>query len=226
MCDWKRARIGMAPLLAIAAAAAGCTTTERTEIVLGLATDLQAPDPLATVDLEIRRLPDDLVVGSANLPISGRVGVDYEIPMAYFISAKKNGSDGSENPFRVILSARDGRGARLIVRTAVMNLLPERRLFVRLGMVSACVGRFDCATGDTCIEGRCVSEQIDSTRLPAYTEDLEKEVSCAGATAYVNTGTTQPLPVMGTSCPSGQVCEEGACLLAPAAGAGSDGSPG
>jgi hypothetical protein len=217
--DLGRARIGVALLLAAVAATAGCETKSRTEIVLGLATDLAAPDPLATVDLEIRRLPDDVAIGSVDLPISGKTGENYEIPASYRVHSE----DGSPHQIRVILSARDGKGERLIVRTAVLGLIPERSLFVRLGLVSACRGRFDCATGDTCIDGSCVSEQIDSTRLPDYTAGLENQVSCAGPATYVNTGSKQPLPVMATSCGQGGVCQEGVCLQPPAAGPGSDG---
>lgn len=219
MRQWERARIRVA--LLVFALAAGCGKN-RTEIVLGLATDLEAPDPLATVDLEIRRLPDDVTVGAANLPISGRPGEKYELPRTYRVHSE----DGSADAFRVILSARDGRGARLIVRTAVMKLVPERQLFVRLGMVAACRDKFDCATGDTCVDGGCQSEQIDSTRLPDYSAGLEKQVSCAGSATYLNTGSKEPLPVAGTTCAPGRVCEEGVCLLAPTADAGSEGSPG
>jgi hypothetical protein len=96
-------------------------------------------------------------------------------------------------------------------------------LFVRLGMVSACRGKFDCATDETCIDGGCVSEQIDATRLPDYAQGLEKQVSCAGAATYVNTGSKQPLPVTGTTCSQGDTCQEGVCLRPPAADAGTGG---
>jgi hypothetical protein len=216
MTGLGRAPIGPALLIAALVGVAGCDTKKRTELVLGLATDLEAPDPLATVDLEILQLPDDHLIGSANLPISGRPGEKHEIPAAYRVHSEND----SPARIRVILSARDGKGERLIVRTAVMDLVPERTLFVRLGMVAACRGRFDCATGDTCIDGRCLSEQIDSTRLPDYTAGLEKQVGCAAAATYVNTGSKQPLPVTRSTCDQGGTCQEGVCLQPPATDAG------
>src|SRR5450432_3536562 len=194
--------------LALLVVAIGCEKN-RTEIVLGMATDLSASTPLSSVDLQVFSLPDDVLVADQQLPISGTVNELYELPGTYAVYS----ASGSADRFRALLTATDNNGNTLVVRSAVLSLVPEKTLFARLGMVSACEGMNDCGTGETCIEGRCASEEIDSSRLPEYTPGMENEVDCASATTFVDTSTKKPLTVTGTSCGTG-TCLEGVCLTA------------
>ena len=203
--------------------AAGCSQKKRTEVVVGLATDLTAPAPLQTVFLEASVLPHDVRAGDQEMrTISGDPAHPYTIPGTYGIYSDA----GTADRVRVKLTAIDNTGATLVVRTAVFSLVPEKTLFVRLGVVSACVGKTDCDLGQTCVDGRCVSETIDSSTLPEYQSGAENELGCASAVTYVNTSTRQPLLQGPTPCASG-VCSEGVCLVPPAGGfGGAGGSPG
>jgi hypothetical protein len=78
----------------------------------------------------------------------------------------------------------------------------------------------------TCIEGRCASEDIDSTRLPAYHPGIEDEIECGSPETFVDTSTKLPLRVTGTSCGVGEECHEGICWAAPAPDAGTPDGPG
>ncbi|HEY4185587.1 MAG TPA: hypothetical protein VGP07_10985 [Polyangia bacterium] len=201
---------------------AGCSEKKRTEIVVGLATDLTAPSPLASVRLQAFLLPDVIPIGTAEeRVISGTSGQPYSIPGTFGIYA----DSGSPDRVRVRLVAMDDAQNILVVRTAVFSLVPQKTLFVRLGVVTACLGMNDCGDGQTCIAGRCTSEKIDSTLLPTYQQGMENHLSCASAITYYDTGTNQPLTMSGPPCASG-ICQEGVCLVPPATGAGGAGGGG
>jgi len=200
-----------------------CTEKKRTEIVVGLATDLAAPSPLYEVTLQVTKAPEQLPLGMATTyPISGLSNTVYELPGTYGIYSES----GQADRVRVVLTAIDDQQRTLVVRSAVFSLVPEKTLFVRLGVISACEGMTDCGPGLTCVEGRCTSEMIDSSRLPNYEPGMESRVECASSTTFVDTSTKQPLTQTAVSCGSG-TCAEGVCLSpAGAGGAGGAGASG
>ena len=202
-------RPSLVALAAVAAAgAAGCKEKARTEIIVGLATDLTAPAPLKMVRLEVTRLPSSSQIGVQDFPITDTINDVFELPGTYALYSET----GAPDRVRVVLDATDNNGKLLVRRSAVMSLVPEKTLFVRLGVVSACVGKLDCPEGDTCIDGRCAPETIDSNRLPVYTPGMEKEVSCSGGTTYIGTVTHMPLTMKGAGCAAKDACLEGVCL--------------
>jgi len=193
-----------------------CAEKKRTEIVVGLATDLSAPAPLYRVDLQVTRLSDQRTLGQGtSYPISGVSNTVYELPGTYGIYSEA----GTPDRVRVLLTAKDDQLRTLVVRSAVFNLVREKTLFVRLGVISACQNLTDCGGGMTCVEGRCTSEEIDSSRLPNYRPGLESTVECASSVTFVDTSTKMQLMQTGTSCASG-TCAEGVCLAPPAANGG------
>jgi len=205
----------------VAMVATGCSEKKRTEVVLGLATDLDAPTPLSRVNLLVSAPGFPLTTGEDRV-ISGDPGRSYTIPGTYGVYS----SAGTADRVRVKLTAFDENNQVLVVRTAVFSLVPEKTLFVRLGVVSACLGKFDCGDGQTCIDGRCQSETIDTATLPEYHAGDENVLACASSVSYANTGTKQLLTVADAPCASG-VCAEGVCLTPPPGGFGGAGaSPG
>ncbi|HVZ70875.1 MAG TPA: hypothetical protein VHJ20_00755 [Polyangia bacterium] len=206
----KRASLVLIAALALAA----CKSPKpRTELILGVATDLTAPSPLETITMTVTRLPENLLIGGQDFPISGHIDELYELPGTYNVF-----SDGSADRIQVVLQGKIGNGTVIVERRALLTMIPEHTLFVRLGIVSACQGMLDCPMGDTCIDGRCLPDEIDTTRLPEYTDGMEKTLQCQGATTYVDTSTKLPLPVLPTvdgGAPCGQgTCSEGVCLSA------------
>lgn len=206
----SRARLLALGAALLLAAGGACSEKKRTEIVIGLATDLTAPTPLRSVRMQVYRLPENVPIGQQDFPISGSINEVYELPGTYAVYSE----DGKADRVRVVLTATDGQGAVLVVRTAILTLVPEKTLFVRLGVVSACRGKSDCAEGDSCVEGRCLPEEIDSARLPAYLMGMEREVACASGTMFTNTSTKELLKASsataGMSCAG--TCQEGTCL--------------
>ena len=198
--------------------AAGCSEKKRTEVVLGLATDLDAPMPLSLVNLLVSAPGFPLGNGEDRL-ISGNPSQSYTIPGTYGVYS----SAGSADRVRVKLTAFDDANQVLVVRTAVFNLVPEKTLFVRLGVVSACMGKLDCGSGQTCIDGRCQSELIDTAALPEYHAGDENTLTCASAVNYINTGTKEPLMLAAAPSASG-VSAEGVCLTPPPGGFGGAGA--
>ena len=193
----------------------GCAEKKRTEIILGLATDLNAPTPLRSVALKVSHQPDDMVLATQMWSISGQPTLPDELPGSFAIYS----ASGTADRVRIELTGQDNFGKALVKRTAVLTLVPQRTLFVRLGVVTACLGVLDCGAGLTCVDGRCVSEEIDSSRLPEYKPGAEKGVACAGGTTYVNTSTKLPLTMTAATCTTGETCQEGVCL-APISGTG------
>ena len=205
-------------------AGAGCSQKKRTEVIVGLATDLDAPLPLSKISLQAFVQDGALPIGSAEIRnISGDPANPYEIPGTYGVYSEA----GTDDRVKVKLVAVDDAGQTLVVRTAVFNLVHEKTLFVRLGLVSACVNRTDCDENDnqTCVDGRCVSNYIESATLPEYHAGDETKLTCASAVNFVDTSTKQPLMTSTTPCASG-MCSEGVCLVPPVGGfGGAGGSP-
>ena len=209
----------MIPLLA--AMAGGCNKS-RTEVIIGLATDLIAPTPLSSVDMRIYDLdgpsPSGTVISDQSFQISGVRDQAYELPGTFAVYS----ASGSADRFRAVLTATEKSGATLVVRSAVMNLIPEKTLFVRLGTVSACQGMTDqCNDGESCIAGHCATEDVDSARLPEYTSGMEGQVACFDGTNFVDTSTKVPLTITGTSCGDG-TCVDGVCLAPAKTDGGAD----
>src|SRR3954447_68885 len=68
----------------LALAGAACSEKKRTEVVVGLATDLTAPTPLAQVNMTVIRLPQGVPIGAGGVfPISGVVDNVFSLPGTY-----------------------------------------------------------------------------------------------------------------------------------------------
>jgi hypothetical protein len=186
---------------AVAAAAASCGP--RTEVVLGLATDLVAGPQLDEVVLTVNSggvtVPQDWTfTGAANDPV--------RLPASFALY-----SDGGHEPqVRLDLAAR-WNGHDLFHREETLTLAADQTLFARLALVGAC-GAIACPDDQTCVESRCVDKRVGP--LPAYVSGLENALACASGPTYRNTAGNAPLPV-GGRCPDGQYCSEGTCYPAP-----------
>jgi len=117
----------------LATASVGCNK-KRTEIVIGMATDLKVPTPLTSIDFRVYKIPGDFLLGQSTIPISSDLDIPYVLPATYAVYSES----GSADRFKVVLTATDNKGKTIVVRSAIMNLVPEKTLFVRLGTVSSC----------------------------------------------------------------------------------------
>ena len=182
--------------ISIAFALGGCQP--RTEIVLGFVSDMKVPSPLAAVSLDVERM--DVTIVQGNWPANGTLA----LPGTYGIYS----SDGSEVPVAIDLTAiRDGQPS--FSRSATVTLQSGRTLFLRLALASSCAN-VQCAGGTGCVEGACVSTEVDPRALPDYSPELATTIECDSGTTYVDSSTGAPLTPLG-ACPVGKSCREGVC---------------
>lgn len=184
-------------------------TTKRTEVVIGVATDLPAPGSLDAVKLEIYR-DGVLAFDIPEWPVPGTVGGDYEIPASFGVYA----DDGSEPRIEVLVHGLKNEQT-LVTRRAVFSLIKEQTLFMRMALVLACVNNTQCPPDtQTCIEGVCKAPDVDSHTFNAYTSGAENFVFCSSGSNLIQTASGQPMQTMMGAVPC-DMCSEGACYHNP-----------
>jgi hypothetical protein len=209
-------------MMALAALSA-CQDRPATQVLLSVATDLDAPKPLERIRLKIERYLDD---ARAYVPIDGSDFV-YDWPIksppdsVYELPNSVVAFSTADDPpkLRFTLTAFDPTAKAMIHRRAVLRLVREKTLFMRLGITSRCYEDADCPDSKTCIEGRCRAPEVDSAHLPTVSgsdaEAADKQsgsFACDSGTPFRNTTTGVALVPTGASCPNpGDVCSEGTC---------------
>jgi photosystem II stability/assembly factor-like uncharacterized protein len=198
--DSHRFRLGL--LAIVLGATAGCRA--RTEIVIGVLTDLRAPDVLdfAQLDVAVQGVP----VLQVPWDISGVPGMPYILPGSYGIYSES----GEAQQVELTLTGSKGR-TPVVKRRALVSLVSEKTLFMRMALVAGCRTVSDCASTETCVEGVCRPAAVDARRLPLYVKDMERTVQCNSGTIFIDTGTREAVPMSGPGCGPGETCEEGTC---------------
>jgi hypothetical protein len=194
-------------LLALATACGG--ETPRTEIMLGFATDIKAPDLIDGVQLRVVRADNGISLLEVPWAITGS-SEPFNLPGSYGIY-----SDGEE--IRLDLTLTGLRGTREVVsRKAVLNLVEGKTLFFRMGLTAGCIDKQDCTSTQSCVEGACVEREVNSLQLPDFEPALVTEVTCTPAVQYIDTSTGLPMPPSDDAdeCPP-ELCFEGTCLKPP-----------
>jgi hypothetical protein len=205
-------RLALAALLLVA----GCRA--RTEIVLGVITDFEAPAPLGWVRLVVHAPGDEdpnheLLHQEWLIPGNG--GQEFVLPGSFGIYT----SDGSEPRVQAVVTAWDGppgdSGSHLLVRRqSILKLIGGSTLFMRMSLVRKCQNRDDCESSSgnmlTCVEGTCKPLEVDTRRLPAYVDTLVSSVDCESGTSFIDTGKHTAIAAQGT-CTNGSFCQEGTC---------------
>src|SRR5581483_11248670 len=103
------------------------------------------------------------------------------------------------------------QGKAVVTRKAIVTLVGEKTLFMRMGLVDQCEP-IDCGPDETCIEGACRPAYVDSRTLPVYLRGMESGVVCPGGILYRNTSTKELVPIAGGgNCGSDEQCVEGTC---------------
>jgi hypothetical protein len=191
--------------LVLAAAMLGGACQPRTELVVGIISDLPVAvgSGLDAVAIDARR--DDVPVVQATWPLDG--------PLLLPGSFGLYSPDGSPTSLAVIVTGFKANKI-LMVRTARVSLASNQTLFMRMGLASACESAIKtCPMGQTCIDGTCLPPDVVANRLPAYRPELVDTVECESGPRWVDSG-GGPLPI-GAGCPAGMICREGTCYVAP-----------
>jgi hypothetical protein len=193
----------------VIAVAGGCQ--QRTELVFGIVTDLQAPLDLDEVDLVVEQGTTGVPLLDEQFSISGLVGVPQNLPGSYGLL----GADGQDA--ELTLDLRGLAGGKLVVeRTSIVTLVTDQTLFYRMALASKCDASIpgslmmNCGSGQTCQEGTCVDEHFAAKTFPAFAAELVDNLTCDSGTAYIDTDTNAPMATVGSGCGSG-VCLEGTC---------------
>lgn len=201
-------------LLLAATALVGCKA--RTEIVLGVLTDLRAPDVLDQVELVVRDTSkpatDDPLI-QYQWDISGVPDQPFVLPGSFGLYS----SDGSEPRMKITLTGSKN-GQVHVTRQSVVTLISQQTLFLRQTLVAGCADKSDCKDelGQTCVEGRCVDQRVDARILHAFQAPMITSVQCNSGTQYIDTSTGEALVPENADCDSPtDWCEEGTCYMPP-----------
>ena len=176
------------------------------ELFIGAATDLSAPDVLDRVVLSARR--EGVEVVHNEWDITGIPGMPYQLPGSFNVYT----NDGSEPRVEIVLSGYRGE-QEIVRRRALLTLVRGERKFLRMALVNRCMNNLDCPGGRTCVEGRCVPAEVNARLLPTYQPGMEETMSCNSGTVLINTSTGQPMAMAGSgACGEGERCGEGTCV--------------
>lgn len=202
-------RMKLSWLLCLAAFAA---CQQRTEVLVGIVTDLKAPDAFDSVQYTVTRTSDGFVEQSNNFPISGLVDVPLNLPGSF------GETSDLDTPPTIQIDVQGVKGASTVVvdRTAILTLVPGQTLFFRMGLTAGCAAKGDCGPTMSCIEGVCRDQHVDNTTLPSFDGTFVDNLTCDSGIAYIDTDTDTPMTFTGdaSDCPSNQ-CTEGTCYLPP-----------
>jgi hypothetical protein len=192
----------------------------RTQIVVGVITNLSAPDVLDQVSMKVMREGVPLLSHDWDLP--GRPAQAYELPGSYGIYS----ADGSEPRVEVSLVGLK-QGREVLRRQSIFSLAKNQTLFTRMALVQSCetVGCPD-KDSQTCVEGKCVPMLIQSTRFPLYVQGMDDKVMCRGQTVFVHTGNKSQVPLLNPAkptCSDDEECIEGTCYKRENLGEDKDG---
>lgn len=191
--------------LVVLACVGGCK--DRTELMIGVATDLRAPDTLDGARLVVSR--EGVPVHDVSWDITGS-SIPENLPGSYGIF-----SDGDELQVDVSLQGFKN-GDAILDRRALVTFIEGRTLFFRMTLVAGCVDRTDCSDNQSCIEGSCQDREVDSRTLPEFEDNLVTELTCLSGPMYIDTATNLPMTTSAdaAACPS-NLCSEGVCHVDP-----------
>jgi hypothetical protein len=183
--------------------------SDRTEIVVGIATDLKARGQIDSVTFTASRNGVPVIQPPA-WDLSDVPAGHYELPGSFGLYSP----DGSE--VAIELAVKGFKGTTLVTeRDSLVRLVGGKTLFMRLGIVGDCgsLSRPTCAGNETCVEGVCRPIEIQGVRLPPFRQELVDHIACDSGTQWAvsSTGDLMPPISAGAECSSDEYCQEGTC---------------
>ncbi len=190
----------------LCALAVGCTG--RTEIVLGVATDLKARGQLDSVQLNASR--DGVVVITHSWPLTDVPAGEFELPGSFGIYSP----DGSEPRVQIDVQGFLNNNVG-VERQSLLSLVSGQTLFSRLALVSDCnsIDGPTCSATETCIEGVCRQVTVDAHTFPTFSTPLVTHIACQSGAQLIVSSSGAPMPLLsaGATCGPNQFCQEGTC---------------
>jgi hypothetical protein len=190
--------------------------SQRTEIVVGVATDLKAKGQIDRVTFDASR--GGVPIIQHEWPLADLPAGHYELPGSFGLYSP----DGSET--RIELSVKGYRDTALVTqRDSIVSLVSGKTLFMRMAIVGDCgnLSQPTCGPSQTCVEGVCRDIEVNGKRLPDYKKELVTSVVCDSGSQFIVSSTGNLMPMIGPGCSSDEYCQEGTCykLLANEDGA-------
>jgi hypothetical protein len=220
--------------LILMALACGCQ--QRTELMVGLITDIGAPSPLDIAHLRV--FPNGDTTQQPKIDTSWTLEPGFDkLPGSFGL----NSGDGSSPTVEIVVTGErpggpSGDNFIFVTRRARLTLVGGKVLFMRMALVGACMNRSDCSDSQTCREGMCVDKQVDGSTLPTF-ETSGSQVTAVecGASVFQDTATHGQIVGDGATgagggdtgaggggapeC-NGGACIEGTCYLPPSGSGG------
>ena len=195
------------------AALLGVACAPRTELVIGVATDLSTPGQLDVADLTVRSTSGAVVLhhqwtlGAGATTLPGSVGLVPDDTGAQYLFVLRGGVANG--------TAADGTITAdwHLSRRAQLGFVAGKTLFFRLALSDRCYDTtLVCPVGTACVAGACAGEIVTANRLPVYAAGDETRAQCGDATSAATYHLT---PSTATVCAGGGECVDAVCL-APA----------
>lgn len=152
--------------LALSLLLGACGADELTELVVVVDSDLAVPTALDEVSI--------VVAGATGTRTTARASLDGPagVPLPVTLGLSPGATGGTTVTIRA-----DGLlgGVRRVSREVRTSFVENRRLVVRIALLSSCVGVV-CGDGDTCgRDGACVTATVAPSTLPSFTGPLPRE---------------------------------------------------
>jgi hypothetical protein len=152
-------------LIALVFAAASCTASKPTQIVISIATDLAVPAELDSLvltvmqsDQTVRELPYDLAPSARG---------HLTLPATIALNA---GKDPAQPVLIRVLGKRGS--AEVVKREARLSFVRERILHLPMNLLRSCAYRaVPCGADETCTERGCAAVSVAAEKLREYSAD-------------------------------------------------------
>lgn len=176
--------------------ATSTTTGDRGELMIELATDLVPPKDIDQLDVAVTHH------GAMQFEKTFMLGPSAtHLPQTFSVAA----AVGDADPVTVVVTA-SRKGVPRIRRTANLIVPENRAALLRMPMQWFCDGSapgaivpkgapFPCASGQTCVAGRCASADVDVTTLPDFHVDNVLGTRCFDTLGCFPTGSRRPATI-------------------------------
>jgi len=138
----------------------GCSSTDATQIVVAVDTDLMVPTDVDSLHIEVE--------GPSGMLQTANVDLTMQTDRPFALGLRP-ASDVLE-PVTIRASARLA-GAVVVERTVVTGFIKDKSLLVSIWLRASCQG-VGCPDGRSCDDGACVSNAVNAASLPAFTGSI------------------------------------------------------
>ncbi|MCA9667591.1 MAG: hypothetical protein KC503_18450, partial [Myxococcales bacterium] len=154
-------------LYAFSALLCACSATKQTEVVISVASDLPIPQEIDEVGLAVSYADDDQEIIDLSWQLDQNQPDAITLPARFGVLAGKDPS----RVVRYVVSAIRG-GKPFLDRRAALPFARDRIIFLRMNLLSQCVG-VTCSANETCGETGCEKIDKNPPDLPEYTPEQE-----------------------------------------------------